>query len=491
MNESLCRFYEFASFRVDVAERRLWRDGRVVPLTSKTFDILLALVENSGHTLDKNDLMERVWANTFVEEGNLNRNISTLRKILGDDSHEQRFIRTVPKQGYRFTAPVREITAAPEESLSENGTGAHSNVREEILKTKESVWSGSGLTAVLGMGLVLIAVVVSALLWNVSGNVSPSETPAVAATTNPEARRVFEQGRALWQTRRGEDLHEATLLLEQAVQKDPNFALAHAALADAYAFDGRNWTKAESEARNAIQLDPSLGEPHASIGFVRLFWEWRFQEAENEFKQAILLSPNYATAHQWYAINLFAFGNAGHAAYSEMKKALDLEPTSVSINADLCQALFFLHRYDEAIAQCQKTLAMEPDFYNAHLYLYEIYNAAGKHDEAMTTMIKLEELSLNPLQPDVRERLRDAYRTGGIQSYWQTRIDILPSKSYFHYKTAQYYARLGNKNDALNHLRKAYENREFELYCFLSDPVFDELRFEPRHQELKALLLSR
>ena len=103
------RFYEFDTFRIDVEERQLLRDDKPVLLTPKVFDILLALVENNGHVLAKDRLMERVWADRFVEDGNLNRNISTLRKVLGEDSHKPRFIKTLPKRGYRFDADVREI----------------------------------------------------------------------------------------------------------------------------------------------------------------------------------------------------------------------------------------------------------------------------------------------------------------------------------------------------------------------------------------------
>ena len=103
------QIYEFGSFRLDAAERMLLRDGVPVPLTPKAFDTLLVLVENSGHLLDKDDLMKTVWPDAFVEEGGLTRNISSLRKALANDSGEEHYIETVPKRGYRFTASVREL----------------------------------------------------------------------------------------------------------------------------------------------------------------------------------------------------------------------------------------------------------------------------------------------------------------------------------------------------------------------------------------------
>src|ERR671928_2088788 len=103
------RSYVFGEFRVDVKERILLKENREVPLTPKVFDTLLVLLENSGHTLTKKELMQRVWPDSFVEENNLAQNISILRKALGEGSTGQRFIETVPKRGYRFVAGVKEL----------------------------------------------------------------------------------------------------------------------------------------------------------------------------------------------------------------------------------------------------------------------------------------------------------------------------------------------------------------------------------------------
>ena len=100
--------YEFGPFRVDTRERQLTRNGEVVPLRPKVFDILLMLVQNSGHILTKDEVMNRVWSDTAVEEGNISRTISTLRNALGERPHEHRYIETIPWRGYRFVAKVKE-----------------------------------------------------------------------------------------------------------------------------------------------------------------------------------------------------------------------------------------------------------------------------------------------------------------------------------------------------------------------------------------------
>src|SRR2546421_726916 len=109
MSKSLQEIYEFGCFRLDAGKRLLWREGELVPLTSKSFETLLALVERRGELLDKDELLNRVWPNTVVEEKNLTINISTLRKALGESPQEHRYIVTVPGRGYRFVAEVNEI----------------------------------------------------------------------------------------------------------------------------------------------------------------------------------------------------------------------------------------------------------------------------------------------------------------------------------------------------------------------------------------------
>ncbi len=480
--------YEFESFRVDPSRRRLWRGSQAIPLTSKTFDILLALVENSGRTVEKEELMDRVWADTFVEEGNLNRNISTLRRVLGDDGHQQRYIRTIPKHGYRFTAPVSEIPIESGELVG-NQTSVKLSVWEETVETGARSTSRLFFRFAVALVLVLIGAVALAWFWGLRDNHTDALSGAVAAK-NEDAFAAYQKGRALWQTRSGTDLHEATLLLEEAVRLDANFALAHAALADAYSFDYRLWPQAEAEAQEAIRLDPSLGQPHATIGFVRMFWEWKLWEAEAEFKQAIGLSPEYATAHQWYALNLFALGAGGNAALVEMKRAHEIEPDSLSISSDLCQAFYFLRQYDEAIAQCRQVLAANPNSHGAMANLYEVYSAAGMHDEAFEMYFRLNDAATQKIPPDAIKQLRESYRTGGIEAFWQECITTLPTSAPNRYRAAKYYALLDDAERVFANLEESYEMRDFEFVFFMADPLFENVRRDARYADLKANFLG-
>jgi len=149
MSSGQKHFYEFGSFRIDTVERQLLRGDGPVQLTPKAYETLLALAENAGRALDKDELLRRVWPGTFVEEGSLTRNISVLRKALGDE--DERYIETLPKRGYRFVAPVQELWVPGEALVIEERTISHVLMEET---ESSSHWLTRSVTA--GMVLFLI-----------------------------------------------------------------------------------------------------------------------------------------------------------------------------------------------------------------------------------------------------------------------------------------------------------------------------------------------
>jgi hypothetical protein len=193
--------------------------------------------------------------------------------------------------------------------------------------------------------------------WRLTGRRrnTPDPHSAVKAnrgTTNDKAFELYRSGRDSGQNRSALGLHQATSNLEHAASTiDPNFALAHAALADAYAFDVNLWRKAEAAANEAIRLDAGLGQPYATIGFVRTFWEWKLTEAEIVFQTGNFAQPRLRDRPSVYSINLVLRRRVG-ASLAEMGAApWKLEPASLAINADLCQVLYFAHKFDEALDQ--------------------------------------------------------------------------------------------------------------------------------------------
>jgi DNA-binding winged helix-turn-helix (wHTH) protein/tetratricopeptide (TPR) repeat protein len=485
--------YEFDEFRIDVEERQLLKYGEPVQLTPKVFDILLALVEKSGHTVTKDTLIKSVWADSFVEEGSLNRNVSTLRKVLGEDGQAPRFVRTVPKRGYRFVGDVHEIVEEDEEFIVERRTKYSLAIGHEAVNA--GLGAGrSSLSRLILIALPLTAAFVLIVAWAATSASTSDANSRVASTasgrsTNAEAQELFERGRKLWQDRSAEGLHQATSYLERAVRLDPAFALAHAALGDAYAFDVTLWKKAEATALEAIRLDPSLGEPHATIGFIRTFWEWRLNDADEHFKRAVELSPNYATGHQWYAFNLM-FRDQRGSSLAEIKRAIELEPGSAALHADHCQLLYFSVKFDDAIEQCKATLAIDPEFRSAYVHLYSIYTAKEMYPEAVDVFFKAEQLNMTTATPPAQlEELRKAFANGGIRGFWHERVRMLSSgEPPAAYPLAQYYTRLGRYNEAINWLRRAAETHDFEFIFATSDPLHYKLAGVPGIEEIANVL---
>ncbi len=301
-----------------------------------------------------------------------------------------------------------------------------------------------------------------------------------------ETYKMYLRARALWNKRTGAELHQSTVLLEQTVAKEPSFARAYAALADAYAFDYTQRFKAVETANKALDLDPNLGEAHATLGFVRLFWDWNVLESERHFKRATALSPDYATGHQWYAA-LFAASNMMSAAKVEILTALDLEPTSLPIHTDAGQMLYYSDEYDNAYEYCSNALRLDPDFINAHACLYQVYTRKGMYPEAVASYFKREELAKIERKnvTDRNGKLKYAFGTGGIEAFWKEQLPPLwEIQGYL--VSAEYYARLGNREEALRFLEIAFAKREFGFLFIPVNPVFADYRADARFQRLIA-----
>ncbi|PYX10960.1 MAG: hypothetical protein DMG88_00575, partial [Acidobacteria bacterium] len=224
-------------------------------------------------------------------------------------------------------------------------------------------------------------------------------------TANPEAYELYLKGRFFWDKRTGADLQTAIQYFNQAIAKDPTYALAYAGLADAYALltaygassIADSFPQAKAAARKALELDGSLAEAHTSLGQVLLFYDLDFQAAANEFQRAIALNPNYATAHHWYGNGPPTVVGDFDTAIAELKRAQQLDPLSLIINADLGVTFFLARRYEEAITQLRKTIEMEPHFYYAHWNLGQALELKGQLREALAEYKKAAELNEDPL----------------------------------------------------------------------------------------------
>ena len=338
--------------------------------------------------------------------------------------------------------------------------------------------------------------VARAIAENIRVNLNPQEDAALKSSkvVNPDAYVSYLKGRYFWNKRTANGLKAAVAYFNQAVDEDPNYARAYSGLADTYALLG-DWQyavmtakealpKAKAAAVKALELDSALGEAHNSLAFCLDGFDWDFESAEKEFRRAIELNPGYATTHHWYAWHLALVGRNADAI-AEMKKAQDLDPLSLIINADLAELLVIAHSYDESIEQSRKTIEMDPNFGLAHNQLAQAYLQKQMYAEAIGELRKAIQLSGDG--PGCTANLARAYAASGKRNEALHLLSDLKRQSQAGYshapEIAVVYAALGDKDQAMTWLEKGYEER-FNPGVLLR-PGFDPLRSDPRFQDLE------
>ena len=317
-------------------------------------------------------------------------------------------------------------------------------------------------------------------------------------TDSADAYQLYMRGRYEWNKRSYNSLAEAERLFRNAIEKDPNFALAYVGLADSMVFLNDKQAQVGEAIENALKLDPNLAEAYATFGFNEGLHYWRWQEAENAFKKSLALNPNYATAHQWYA-TLLAIEGRNEEAKIELQRALEIDPNSYNFLADLGEVYYFNREYDKAKEYCEKALAINSDFQSAHAHLARIYYQTGDYEKAIDEEYKREASAYRMMNesPEVekarairRARNIDEFRQRGIRRFLDDHLAASqaavssPHDSSTPYGWAWLYALLGEKEKALDNLEKAYENGAFMLAWVKTDPNFDSLHSEPRYQAL-------
>ena len=312
------------------------------------------------------------------------------------------------------------------------------------------------------------------------------------ATEDRAAYQLYLQGRYQWNKQTLAGLEESIDYFQQAVQKDPRYALAYAGQADSYAqladfnvLPTREvLPKVKSAAAKSLELDEAGAEAHTSLAWAR-FHEWDWAGAEKEFKRAIELNPSYPTAHSWYGEYLMVQGRFDEAL-AEMNRASELNPLSPGLNLALGYRFYYAHQYPEAIEQIQKTLAMDATFVPAHAYLGRAYEQKGAYPEAIAEMRKALDLS----EGDTNElaALGHAYAMAHQVGEVKKILDQLKERSQQTYVQpsliAVIHVGLGDKNQAFDWLQKAYEDRSAGLLYLKVDPAFDSVRSDSRFVDL-------
>jgi len=307
-------------------------------------------------------------------------------------------------------------------------------------------------------------------------------------TDNPEAYQLYLKGRFYWNKRTPQDIQKSIEYFDQAITLDPNYALAHTGLADAYALlpvygnlpAGESLPKARDAALKALSLDDRLAEAHTALGGVLNYYDYDFAGAEREYKRAIELNPNYATAHQWYGELLTHLGRH-EESLAEMRRALQIDPLSLIINRAEGESYLFARRYDEAIAQLRRTIELEPNFATAHDTLGSAYQIKGDYADGVAEFVKARE---SYGKPEIAALARESFARGGYQEFLRAMTgERRPADLPSHF-VAKCFAMLGEKDKALAELNRSFEKREYYLVYLKVDPRFDLLRDDPRFQDL-------
>ena len=298
-------------------------------------------------------------------------------------------------------------------------------------------------------------------------------------TTNPEAYRLYLEGRQAWYGRTPAGLKKSIDLFQQAIAADPNYALAYAGLADTYGVapsygvgisSVQGMTMGLEASQKAVELDDSLAEVHTSRASA-LTMAWRWKEAEQEYHRSLELSPNNATAQYFYAMTYLIEQKRMDEALDHFRIALSLDPLSPIVNTNLAMLFMDMHRYPESREQFEKTLARDPNFIPANLKFSALCAVQGDFGCAVDHLMKWPLINTNGAP------------TRDVHGYLKLMTSLESQEEWRPYLGGAY-AVTGNKEKAFEELEKAYAEHNSELILEIRYPIFDSLRSDPRYADL-------
>jgi TolB-like protein/DNA-binding winged helix-turn-helix (wHTH) protein len=314
-------------------------------------------------------------------------------------------------------------------------------------------------------------------------------------TQNSEAYELYLKGRYAWNNRTHSDLEKAISYFNEAIAKDPNYALAYSGLADAYnvlpnygGTQSEDFSKSNAAARKALELDSTLAHPHAVLGNNEMQYDWDFAGGESEFKKSFELDPNDATARQWYADDIAMVGGREQEAIAEVNRAHELDPLSPVITRVVGSVFGWTRHFDEAIAVCTKLAKDEPTFAITHDCLAQEYWGKRMYPQVIEEWRIFGQLSGFPGDIESAAAMERGFRStgwkGALTKAIEYRIAQRRTAYYPAFLIATFYADLGDKEQAFVWLNTAYQERDFLLISLNTNFRLDPLRSDPRFAEL-------
>src|SRR5216684_175173 len=430
----------------------------------------------------------------YFADGMTDELIANLAKI-----RSLRVISRSTAMAYKHTRkPLSEIANELHVDAVVEGTVLRVDQRVRItaelvqVSTDHHLWAET-YESQIGDVLALQNRVSSAIVDEIRINLTPEDKQRLAKnpSVSPEAYEDYLKGRYYWNKRSGEGFTKAIGYFQEATQRDPQYALAYAGLADCYGIIGATIygtvpaaeaaPKAKAAAIRALEIDPSLAEAETSLATAKFNYDWDWSGAAEGFKRAIQLDPKYATAYQRFSLYSIAMGRFDES-FEQIRRARDLDPLSISINSSFGWRLYLARQYDRSIAQLRDTLEMDPNYEWAHLILGQAYEQKGEFNLALAELKKAVELSRN--SPLMVSALAHAYAVQGNTAEAQKLLAQLMTQSRTQYVSPYYiavvYLGLGKNAIAMNWLDKAFADRSNGLVFARVEPELDPLRSDPR-----------
>jgi eukaryotic-like serine/threonine-protein kinase len=316
-------------------------------------------------------------------------------------------------------------------------------------------------------------------------------------TEDPEAYRLYLQGRHHWNRWTEEGFYKAIEYFQQAVSQDPRYALAYTGLAESYVLLGWNsflppkdaFPKAKVAALTALQFGPDLGESHTPLAAVLWLYDWQWPEAREEFRRSLELNPAYPTGNHWHAEFVMTMGRQIEAI-SKIKESQELDPLSLIISVAIGWSYYMARRYDEALNQLLRTVELDPNYPVTYWILGLVYRKMGRYDLAVTEGEK--GVSLSGGSPLLHAALAHTYAESGKTKEALQVLDELTELAKHKYIAPHFfsgiYIGLGENDRAVKYLEKSYEDHSHWLIYLHMDPSMDPLRNDPRFQNLLRLV---
>jgi TolB-like protein/tetratricopeptide (TPR) repeat protein len=326
-------------------------------------------------------------------------------------------------------------------------------------------------------------------------NSSEKQQVTKQGTQSPEAYELYLKGRYYWNKRTAVDVTTAISYFNQAIAKDPGYALAYVGLADSYsvlpvygAAPSEYYPKGNAAARKALELDPLLARPHAVLGSNEMEYDWDLAGGEAEYKKALQLDPNDATAHSWYAQDIASIGGMEEEALAEINRAHQLDPLSPIISANFGAVYLSAKQYDEALGACKKVADENPTFAQTHACLVGAYWGKRMYLQVIQEWKSYAQFAGDLNESDFASALEQGFHSAGWKGALTKGIETRQSQRKTGYSSAYViaalYADLGDKDQAFRWLNTAYQERDTYLLGLKTDFLLDPLRSDPRFAEL-------